>query len=277
MKTFDKFLDKSSLSEFIIICPSGEVPFVNEQIVNKYPEFPWKIYNDSQLLDNGVSAGWAKQQLSKMAISQLVKTEHYLIIDDDTYLTRKFDYNSLFASDGKLRMNKINIDFPFFFLWSNQLLDYDFDLVQKAEYVMGITPEIFHTQTVKDIIKYLVTKYGKNKQWQLKLEKNKFTEYGVYWIWLLKQGTYKDLYTSTSEKLYDHAVTDSTMDLKERVKAAFTDSDSDSGAPDSGAPDSGAPNSGAPNSGAPPFFFSFIQSSLDYPISTIKNEIELHL
>lgn len=245
MLTYNKFLDHDSVAEFIIVCPKDEQDLVESKIIKQFPDWPWKVYNDTHLLHPQVQASWARQQTVKLTVSQLVKTEHYLLIDDDTFMTKTFKYTDLFAEDRKLRFNKAQIDFPFFFLWSNQLLDYDFDRVQDAEYVMGITPEIFHTATVRNLVKYLVDRYGPQKFWQLKLQNNKFTEYGLYWIYLLKNDLVHQLYTKTDAPLYNHCITDNSQNLDIGIAKAFDDTSS--------------------------HFFSFVQSSLKYPISKIQS------
>ena len=221
MPSFEKHLDKQSVAEFIVITPKEELELVNTEIVAAHPAWNWKVYSDSQLLHEGMNAGWARQQTAKLCIAQLVKTEHYLIIDDDTYLTRRFGYANLFGADGKVILNKTTIDFPFFFLWSNQLLDTDFDAVQDFPYIMAITPEIFVTKQVRDLVKFLVEKHGSQKRWQLKLQQNKFTEYGLYWIWLIKNDLVHTLYTADDTAVYGHAVTDSSHDLEDHVRKAF--------------------------------------------------------
>lgn len=250
LPSYLKFLDVSSVAEFVIICPKDDAETIDTKIVKQFPSIPWRVYNDTQLLHAGVTAGWARQQIAKLAISQLVRTDHYLLVDDDTILTKPFLYTDLFANDARLRLNKSDtMDFPFFFLWSNQLLDFDFDKVQDAKYYMGITPEIFHTQTVRDIVKYLVTRYGNTKLWQLKLQDNKFTEYGLYWIWLIKHGMIEKMYTTTDDApLYDFAVTDDSQNLKKQMEDAFRKDTS--------------------------HHFTFVQSSLKYTVDDIVKVIE---
>lgn len=251
MPTFEKFLDKASVAEFIVITPKEEAGMIDARLVKAFPEWSWKVYHDSQLLHEALDAGWARQQTAKLCIAQLIKTDHYLIIDDDTYLTRPFSYKSLFGSDDKLILNKITIDFPFFFLWSNQLLDFDFDKVQDFPYVMGITPEIFHTKTVRDLVKFLVDKYGSQKRWQLKLQSNKFTEYGLYWIWLIKNDLVQSLYTNEDAPIYAYAVTDETHDLAQYIEKAFEP--------------------------AGKHYFSFVQSSLPHKINYIADIVAKYI
>ncbi|NBO72132.1 MAG: hypothetical protein EBU66_17635 [Bacteroidetes bacterium] len=252
LPTYEKFMKKEDVAEFIIVCPMAEMEKI-KQVTAVYEGWNWKIYGEEQLLHIGLRAGWAKQQTIKLAIAPLVKTGEYLIIDDDTYLTRPFGYDNLRTKSGKLIMNRINIDFPFFYLWSNQILDYDFDKVQDFPVNMAITPEIFNTSVVRDLVKLLVTKYGSQKQWQLKLEQNKFTEYALYWIYL-QMINKTDMYdlNEKSPQLYNYAITSNDQPLEKYIDLAFNDKKS-------------------------PFYFSFVQSSTSYKVDEIYDVVKKYV
>ena len=258
MVTYEHFFSndaKSSLSEFMVIVPKGDVTAVQGALTAKYPSWPWKVINEDSLLHPALPPGWSRQQTLKLAVSYLVQTDLYLIIDDDTYLTKPFHgaENLRDPATNKVLLNRCMIDFPFFFFWSNQILDFDFDIVQNAPYHMAITPEVFITSEVRDLTKHLITKHGDKKQWQLHLANNKFTEYCLYWIWLMMQNKTKDLY-ATPEcplALYGYPTTGPEHDMKERVAQSFHDNAN--------------------------FWFSFVQSSLPYPVSSVRDTILAHL
>ena len=246
MVTYEKYLDAASVKDFFIVTPSDEQKQLSDMLTKKWPSWPWKFVSEDKLLDKNISVGWARQQTAKLAVSMLVTTDHYLIIDDDTYLTRPFRYADMFDSDGKIIMNKTIIDFPFFFLWSNQVLKYDFDKVQSQDYHMAITPEIFVTQEVRGLVRFLVTTYGDSKQWQRFLADHKYTEYCLYWIWLIQQDKHKTLYAVSDEKsLYGCDTTSASQDLSRNVAASFDPTAN--------------------------HYFSFVQTSIGYPIETIRN------
>ena len=247
--TYEKFLKKEEVKTFFVIVPNADVPYVTKELQEKHPSWPWKVIQEETLISPAIPSGWARQQTCKLAVSMLVSTDQYLIIDDDTYLTRPFCESDMYdPTSKKLLMNRTAIDFPFFFFWSAQILEADFDMVQDAPTHMAITPEIFVTSVVRDIVKWLVDKYGNQKHWQIHLANHKFTEYCIYWIWLLQHklaDTYYD--TTSSYKLYEHATTSPDQDLRERVLKSFTDNAH--------------------------HWFSFVQSSLDIPVHHVRKLI----
>lgn len=251
MPTYEKYLNTEGLQEFFVITPSADTQGIREILKAKHPRFPWTVISEDVLVSKEVPPGWAKQQTSKLAVAALVKTDIYLIVDDDTYLTKPFGQKDL-THNGKIVLNKTQIDFPFFFLWSAQVLGVDFDKVQDYPTYMAITPEIFKTSVVRDIIKVLETKYGDRMQWQKALAENKYTEYCLYWIYLIDKEMASTLYALEDDapQLYGSATTGPEHKMVENVATSFKQNDK--------------------------FWFSFVQSSLEYSVSEIEAAISQH-
>lgn len=252
MMTYARYLDVASIEEFFVVVPAEDVERVKKLLHDQYPTYPWTVLNEMVLLHPSLPTGWARQQTVKLVISMLVKTSTYLIIDDDTYLTKPFSAKDLCdPTNGKLVMNKTNIDFPFFFLWSTQVLKYDYDQVQDYPAHMAITPEVFVVQVVRDLVKWLISEYGTNKKWQLYLYQNKYTEYCLYWIWLIKHKKAHELYAIYSKtSLYGHATTGTEHDLSTQVALSFKDNTHQ--------------------------WFSFVQSSLPHSVNDILAIVKSH-
>lgn len=251
MPTFEKYLDISGLKDFFVIAPNADVSYIRQTLQEKHPRFPWNVLSEDVLVSKEVPAGWAKQQTSKLAISALVKTDLYLIVDDDTYLTKPFGSKDL-MHQGKILLNKTQIDFPFFFLWSAQVLDVDFDKVQEFPEYMAITPEIFKTSIVREIVRVLEGKFGNRMQWQKALAEHKYTEYCLYWIYLIDKGLASDLYAlEHAPSVYGAATTGPEHKMAENVATSFTQNRD--------------------------FWFSFVQSSLPYSVAEVEKEIQKHL
>lgn len=249
MVSYEKYMKREDVKDFFVVVPKDDVALVTTELTKAFPMWPWKIINEESLISSAVPPGWARQQTAKLAISMLVSTDNYLIIDDDTYLTKPFCKEDMYDPDTKkLIMNKTDIDFPFFFFWSSEVLNVDFDEVQYAKTHMAITPEIFVTSVVKDIVRWLVEKYGNQKQWQLYIANNKYTEYCLYWIWLLHHKKADEYYAIESPyQLYDHATTSLEQPMPEMVKKSFKDNKY--------------------------HWFSFVQSSIDVPVLEIQKEV----
>lgn len=252
MKSYEKYLEVADIHDFIIITPKGDYKKVKETLETSYPKYPWKFLTEEALVSKNIPEGWARQQTAKLAVSKVVQTSHYLIIDDDTYLTKPFTYKDLFYQ-GRAIMNKTQIDFPFFFLWSAQIAQVDYDLVQNADFHMAITPEIFVTEVVRDIVAFLEKEYGTNMKWQEHLAENKYTEYCLYWTWLLKHNKTQQYYAVENDApcVYGYPTSGPEHDVVSQVHRSFTQNAN--------------------------HFFSFVQSSLQYPVKDVSMVVQKYL
>jgi len=186
MKYYEKYLDLGSLTEFIIITASAELEEISKTITNQYPtsKWPWMFYSEDQLLHKTIPFGPARDQILRLAIAPLIKTQNYLILNTNSFLIKNLSESNIIINDKPI-LNKIDIDYPFHYLTSSQLLHFDYDKVQNST-VMGKTPQIYITNIVKDLIKWLVDIYGNQKLWQIILINNKFYDHALYWVWLVK-------------------------------------------------------------------------------------------
>lgn len=253
MRTYSRFMCIDDIADFFVIVPKPDFDSVKRQLLAAYPDWPWRVIVEDVIVSRLIPSGWAKQQTAKLAIASLVKTPHYLIIDDDTYLTKPLcPATGLFDGSGRALMNKCDIDFPFFFLWSAQVLGMDFDVVQEAPFHMGITPEIFVTSVVKNLVAELENKYGSHMKWQEYLAEHKFTEYCMYWAYLLRsKETDKYYATDNNLCLFGFATTGPEHHMVEQIRKSFTDNGS--------------------------HYFSFVQSSLQHTIYDVEEEILKYL
>jgi len=251
--SYNKFMKLEDVYEMIVITPAKERAAIETRLKEAAPEFPWLVIPENELVDSSCSTGWAKQQTAKIAIAKRIKTPIYLIIDDDTFAVRPFGYDDLHFN-GKVRMNKTSIDFPFFFLWSAEVLGADFEgLVQPQPFHMAITPEIFVTSVVKSLITTLEKRHGAYPEWQKAIVKNKYTEYCMYWIYMLMCGTTNTHYATTTDAppLYAAATTGDDHILALKIEAAFASHGK--------------------------HIFSFVQTSLPHKTDDILLEIGKHV
>lgn len=223
LASYKKFMKLEDVHEIIVITPAKERASIDGRLRTAGPEFPWTVLGENELVDSSLTTGWAKQQTAKMAISKRIKTAIYLIIDDDTFAVRPFGIAQLMHG-GRAKMNKTPIDFPFFFLWSAEVLGADFEgLVQPQPFHMAITPEIFVTEVVKNLIKTLEARHGAYPEWQKAIVNNKYTEYCVYWTHLLTLKKTDALYATSPDApaLYAAATTGADHDLASQLREAF--------------------------------------------------------
>ncbi len=93
LRSLNKFLDPSSLREFVIICKENEENIIQQELVKNPSPFPIRLITENTLIKKEVIkkiSGWYLQQLIKIGVSKIVKTELYLVLDADCFLTKKF-------------------------------------------------------------------------------------------------------------------------------------------------------------------------------------------
>ena len=207
---YDKFLQTEYLDSFLIICPSNNIEHISKY-TNKYPHIPFKFVNEEYILDKNISNvnGWLKQQVIKLVVSSIVKTNHYLIVDSDMYLNQPFKYEDMYY-EGKIKYsyepwqelnNKYYSTNSNWWTSSSKILDYSLDKIYEDKKLMGVTPQIFIKDKVKELINLLEIIYGKH--WQKIICDMNFTEYTLYWLFLLKNNN-THLYTIDGFPLWNH-------------------------------------------------------------------------
>ncbi len=205
--SYEKFLDISNLDGFYIICPYAEIQDVHFAI--KFSKIPYRIMSEESLLDRKVyeCQGWFKQQLLKLAIVDMIQTSFYLVLDADMYLTQKLCYKDLF-NEGKIKYNsepwqtENNDKYSTNSNWwmnSSRILDFDYRKLQNKK-LMSVTPEILVKKIVHELVNYVKKMHP---DWQHHLVINRFTEFTLYWIFII-MNNHEDLYTTAGFPLWKH-------------------------------------------------------------------------
>jgi len=210
---YNKFLETEYIDYFYIICPDTDIPAISKY-TDKYPNIPFKVIPESLILHENMGSvdGWLKQQIIKLSISSVIKTKHYLILDSDLYLNQPFVYKDLFneckikysyepwqTENGKLYSTNSK-------WWESScnILSYQINNLHGQKELMGVTPQTMITQKVIDLLMYIKKMHGKN--WQKTICDMKFTEYTLYWIFLLMNND-TSLYTISGKALWKHDLT----------------------------------------------------------------------
>ena len=252
---YGKFLNSNDIDYFYIICPLTDITTLTKY-TRLYPHIPFKFINENLLLNNNISdvEGWYKQQLIKLSISLILETEYYLVVDSDMYLNQPFGYEDLFY-DGKIKyafepwQELNNQEYSTNSNWWKQSCDvlrFDVRHLRNKKFLMGVTPQLLITDKVKELIDHLIYLYG--REWQQTLCQMKFTEYTLYWIYLIIDEN-TNLYTTKGYPLWIHDLERNILrhDTEENMKDIIKKSKKS--------------------------YFSVIQSYLQINIDPIKNVI----
>ncbi len=115
-------------------------------------------------------SGYFKQCLLKLYIARQIKTTHYLLLDSDLYVNRKFDFNEFFNEDGEIilfiydasqHLDKSQYDTCCHVKWLYDALGYinrdPKTVLWKFHY--GVTPALMITDEVKHMLDNLETNH----------------------------------------------------------------------------------------------------------------------
>ena len=207
---YNKFLETEYLDTFYIICPEDNINAISKH-TKKYHHIPFQFIKEESILHDNmkVISGWHKQQIIKLAVSKYIKTQYYLIIDSDLYLNQPFSYRDMF-NDNKIKYshepwqtinNKYYSTNSNWWIASCNILNFPIENLHNDNHLMGVTPQTMITNEVISLIDHIKNIYGDD--WQHKLCEMKFTEYTLYWLYLIKNEK-TNLYTIQGKQLWQH-------------------------------------------------------------------------
>jgi hypothetical protein len=188
---YEKYLVKDFFFEFIIICPEENITKVKDDMSTFNLNF--KLYSDNEFITNEIRNikdwGHQLQQIIKLLVSKVVKTKYYFILDDDMILNTYLQYNDLFESNkicyGYDEYPNNSRDFQFHHLWldgSCDVIGIDLNQFKQHTDIMGVTPQLF----IKDIVKELIEYVGGEYKIAIAILEKTANEFGLYWCFLIK-------------------------------------------------------------------------------------------
>ena len=203
-----KFFHIEDIEEFIIVCNSNNVEIIQNKVKNINLNF--KVISEDLLLNESVreSRGWIKQQIIKLSSSSIVKTNEYLVLDDDLFLVKKLKYTDFF-NEGRIVYSHEgwtdnSSNFSTNSRWwegSCKMLRFDLNKIKENSFNMGVTPQLFKTKLIKELIDD-IKEVNQQEDWQKTFVDCEATEFCSYWIYLLKSENDK-YYTPNGNKIWD--------------------------------------------------------------------------
>jgi hypothetical protein len=206
MPLYEKYLIGSEIKRFIFVTPSDSVDLLKSYCSKL--TFDSEVVADEMFIDQSLLSerGWYKQQLIKLLVSEIVDTDHYLLIDDDLFLTQPLNYSDMVVEGKIVYSNESWTDdgpnFATNSRWwtgSCNLLDYNVANIVNSSTNMGVTPQLMITSEVQGMISLLSSRYG--DIWKKKFIDCGATEYASYWVYLLKMEK-SGFYTSNGKKMF---------------------------------------------------------------------------
>ncbi len=189
-KSLNKFFNSEDIDKVYLTFPD------KKRMINQLQElklkFPVEVMTEEDLIpaaDYNVfkkRKGWIRQQIVKMYISTLMKTEYYLCLDADVVCIKPAGYNDL-IKDGKPGINFEPKS------WHDEWWNASRKVLKIPDpgtsVGMSSSTNIFITEIVTDLIKYIENIYKKsfvrtlmNWWWTNTYKfKREWTEYKLYW------------------------------------------------------------------------------------------------
>lgn len=171
-------------------------------------------------------SGWFLQQMLKLQVSFFLSEKYYLLLDTDCFLRATVSTSDLATPDGlvtNLRPFRWRDGLPEVNKWYYSTCDtFNLNLATVAkvfdpQIVFGVTPNIMVTQYVRDCILYFsaltdnhdahglfvfLSENTKNEKFQCAA----WTEYTLYWLYLVLSGRLNDYRTNIDIKLARHEI-----------------------------------------------------------------------
>ncbi len=195
-------------------------------------KFPVEVMTEEDLIPAGDYSvfkkrkGWLRQQIVKMYISTLMKSEYYLCLDADVICIKRTGYNDL-IKNGK---PGINIEPK---SWHTEWWKASGKVLKIPDpgttVGMSSSTNIFITEVALDLIKYIESIYKKtftnvllNWWWTNTYKfKREWTEYKLYWLFI----EYKKLTEryDPDNKIWGQSIWKNTREINEELfKAIFS-------------------------------------------------------
>lgn len=195
-----QYLNLKGLQQFIVITPGSMLEGVKAAL--RPYELPFFFYTDEEICGDMGCDGWMKQQIIKLAVCSKIKTDYYLIIDDDLIITRPLSFSDFFDEKGRIVysyeafpttvqgfMNNAN-----WWAASCHLSGIPIQLLMGHKTLMAVTPQVMITRIVHE----LLHKHG--EQWKQKMVQFRATEFTMYWLYVMR--TLRTKYYVASDRLF---------------------------------------------------------------------------
>ena len=250
LRSFDCFFSPKELLKTVLLVPAADLKAVHAHMEKLGREEIRVICEDDVCPSLKGQAGWYKQQILKIAAANVVSTDYYLTLDADIVFKRPTSIQDVFPS-GKPILQKMNASVHWdWWISSQRILKSSVNLTPES-IVMGVTPEFLHRDTCL-ALQGAIASRNNTPEWDRFLFDSRqvgWTEYSLYWLYVLEQGLERQLYDWSPKQMYDGIWERKDRDVlsRRRLRQMF-------------APDSNA-------------FFLVAQSNLNLKLSLIQRRI----
>ena len=190
--------------EFLVVVPPEDLHRIRTRLVGASP-FQLRVISEDVLCpDLGGERGWHKQQILKLAAARAVSSLWYLTLDADVLLGRPSSVADLIP-DGRCRFKQERAqDHWDWWQASRGILRSTVDL-DPGDVVMGVTPELLRRDVALELLDEIGRRNGTGAadRFLFDSRSNGWTEYTLYWLYILERGLERQLYDWSPSNLYE--------------------------------------------------------------------------
>jgi hypothetical protein len=199
LPSFHRYMAKECVAELLVVSPPEDLGQVRTRLVRS-AHFPVRVVDETQLCPSVAhERGWYKQQIIKLAAAELIDTPWYLTLDADVVCVRHLNDKFLFPDGRAIWQREPVRAHPEWWEGSREVLRVSrkLDLDQP---VTGVTPALIHSASARDLLVRLAA-LDRGCHWAatlVHLQHLNWTEYSLYWTYLLDVGRVEHLYSDDS-------------------------------------------------------------------------------
>lgn len=204
LPSFEKYWTEKESIEFLIIVPPDEIDF-DKRRINKFSNFKFRFVSDDDLCPTLRNKfGWHKQQILKLYASKIVETEYYLVLDTDLILIHSATSKNFFHNNKPIfQQESASVHWDWWMSSKNVLksgVSFNNDSM-----MMGVTPEVLNKTICSDLIDEIAKRNNvpDTAEFLLSISQTEnWTEYTLYWLFVLEKGLERSMYFWTDKLLY---------------------------------------------------------------------------
>ncbi len=222
LPSFDLLWRQPDQLEFLVIVPPADLLVVKRGLAGA-TTFPIRILSEDALCPTlAGKSGWHKQQILKLAAAEAVSGPWYLTLDADVILRRPASLQDLFP-EGKPVFEQLAARYHWDWWRASSSLLGTSVAFDAATVMMDVTPEILHRDVTMELLAEIGRRNRANDVHTFLFDNRAqgWTEYSLYWLYVLEKGLEHSLYSWNRGRLYEGIWIDEQATDRARVDRLF--------------------------------------------------------
>ena len=194
LPSFESFLAPGLVEEVVVVMPSRDVATAQQRLTGA-TAIPVRVVDEATIVPeiDPSSSGWTKQQVIKLAAAAAVRTPWLITLDADVLAARAIDRDFLFPGGRAIWQQELAGAHMDWWKTSARLLNSPTE-VQPTDAVFGVTPALMHVPSLVGLSERIGREHPGEHWTRTLMATPGWTEYTLYWTYLLDTGTATELY-----------------------------------------------------------------------------------